>query len=76
MRRLNLALAAVVLGVAAFWATGNPAPAVTFKCPSNPVTTCTSCLYFGVKSSYQCTLFCINGVPHRSCNTCGEGCNN
>ena len=51
-------------------------PVLTFNCPQDPVTTCTSCFYFGTQSSYSCTTFCVNGVPHRSCTTCGEGCNN
>jgi len=53
----------------------SPQPVLTFQCPPDPVTTCNSCLYFGTPSSYSCTIFCFNGVPHRSCNTCGEGCN-
>src|SRR5947209_16260053 len=53
----------------------SPQPVLTFQCPPDPVTTCNSCLYFGTPSSYSCTTFCFNGVPHRSCNTCGEGCN-
>ena len=53
-----------------------PAPqsALTITCTAPPTTVCTSCLYFGIRTSYQCTTFCVNGVPHRSCNTCGEGC--
>ena len=53
---------------------GTPRSAIPFQCPSEPVTTCTSCLDFGIPSSFQCTTFCVGGVPHRSCNTCGEGC--
>jgi hypothetical protein len=52
----------------------NPTPNLTVTCTAPPTTVCTSCLYFGVKSAYQCTTFCLNGVLHRSCNTCGEGC--
>src|SRR6476646_6134322 len=43
-------------------------------CPPEPVVTCDSCFLFGVTYSYQCTLFCSNGVPHRSCTYCGSGC--
>lgn len=50
-----------------------PAPTL-LACNGQVTTTCNSCLYFGEKSSYQCTYFCINGVPHVSCDTCGEGC--
>jgi hypothetical protein len=50
-----------------------PAP-TPLACNGQVTTTCNSCLYFGEKSSYQCTYFCINGVPHVSCDTCGEGC--
>ncbi|HZF10047.1 MAG TPA: hypothetical protein VFE33_14755 [Thermoanaerobaculia bacterium] len=53
----------------------SPQPVLTFQCPPEPITSCNSCLYFGIPSSYSCTIFCVNGVPHRSCNTCGEGCN-
>jgi hypothetical protein len=52
----------------------NPTPNLTVTCTIPPTTVCTSCLYFGVKSAYQCTTFCVNGVLHRSCSTCGEGC--
>ncbi len=54
-----------------------PAPQATagFTCTSPPTTVCNSCLYFGTPSAYQCTTFCLNGVLHRSCNTCGQGCN-
>ena len=51
----------------------NPQPAFNL-CPPEPVVTCNSCFYFGVTTSYQCTFFCVNGVPHRSCGFCGEGC--
>jgi hypothetical protein len=53
---------------------GNAQPVLTFVCPPEPVTSCNSCLYFGIPSNYQCTIYCANGVPHRSCNICGEGC--
>lgn len=53
---------------------GAPQPAA-IQCPPEPVTTCSSCLYFGIPSYYQCSTYCINGVFHRSCTTCGEGCN-
>jgi hypothetical protein len=53
----------------------NPTPNLSFTCTIPPTTVCTSCFDFGVKSSYQCTTYCLNGVLHRSCNTCGEGCN-
>ena len=43
-------------------------------CPPEPIVTCNSCFEFGVTYSYQCTLFCSNGVPHRSCSFCGSGC--
>jgi len=43
-------------------------------CPPEPVVTCNSCFDFGVWTSQQCTLFCSNGVPHRSCSFCGSGC--
>ena len=52
----------------------DPTPNLTATCNTPPTTVCTSCLYFGVKSAYQCTTFCLNGVLHRSCTTCGEGC--
>lgn len=52
----------------------DPNPNLTATCTAPPTTVCTSCLYFGIKSAYQCTTFCLNGVLHRSCNTCGEGC--
>jgi len=54
----------------------NPQPAASALnlCPPEPVVTCNSCFLFGVTYSYQCTLFCSNGVPHRSCSPCGSGC--
>ena len=53
----------------------NPQPAaLTPFCPSEPVVTCNSCFDFGITTSYQCTIFCSNGVPHRSCSPCGSGC--
>lgn len=56
--------------------TVNPQPASTALnlCPPEPVVTCNSCFLFGVTYSYQCTFFCSNGVPHRSCTYCGSGC--
>lgn len=71
MRKMRLALVGSLL----LWATTASRPALTLPCPPDPVTVCNSCLYFGVQSSYQCTTFCVNGVFHRTCNTCGEGCN-
>ena len=44
-------------------------------CPPEPVTSCNSCINFGVPSSYQCTIYCVNGMPRRTCNQCGQGCN-
>jgi hypothetical protein len=52
-----------------------PQPDPMFTCPP-PTTTCNSCLYFGTPSGYSCSTWCVNGVFHRSCGTCGEGCNN
>ena len=49
-------------------------PATLPICQNQPTITCNTCLDFGVPSSYQCITFCINGVPHRSCGTCGDGC--
>jgi hypothetical protein len=71
MRKIRLALAGTLL----LCATTASRPALTIICPQDPVTTCNSCLYFGVQSSYQCTTFCFNGTLRRSCNTCGQGCN-
>jgi hypothetical protein len=51
-----------------------PTPAAGTLCQKLPITTCNSCFDFGVTSSYQCILFCVNGVPHQSCGTCGDGC--
>ena len=48
-------------------------PALTL-CPPEPIVTCNSCFLLGETLSYQCTLFCSNGVPHRSCTFCGSGC--
>jgi hypothetical protein len=53
-----------------------PSQSVPLTCTTQGGTTCYSCLYFGEKTSYECTTFCINGVLHRTCNTCGEGCLN
>jgi len=50
-----------------------PPPILAVNC--QPVTTCTSCFYEGFQSAYQCFTYCVNGVPHRSCGTCAEGCN-
>jgi len=78
MRRMKPALlASLLLGLAtAVWASA-PAPqsAAGFACTLPPTTVCNSCLYFGTPSAYQCTTFCLNGVLHRSCSTCGQGCN-
>jgi hypothetical protein len=43
-------------------------------CPPEPVVSCNSCFDFGVWTSYQCTLYCVDGVAHRSCSFCGSGC--
>jgi hypothetical protein len=43
-------------------------------CPSEPIVSCNSCFDFGVTTSYQCTIFCSNGVPKRTCSPCGSGC--
>lgn len=52
-----------------------PAPQPVLNlCPPEPVVTCNSCFLLGQTLSYQCTLFCSNGVPHRSCTYCGSGC--
>jgi hypothetical protein len=53
-----------------------PSQAVPLTCTTQGGTTCYSCLYFGEKTSYECTTYCIGGVLHRTCNTCGEGCLN
>ncbi len=50
-----------------------PAPVDAVNC--TPTTTCISCFDEGFTSSYSCTTFCINGVFHRTCGTCGTGCN-
>ena len=70
MRKMRLALVGSLL----FWAATAPGPALPINCPPEPVTVCNSCLYFGIPSSYRCVTFCVNGVFHRSCNTCGQGC--
>lgn len=49
-------------------------PAVSTLCQHLPITSCNTCFDFGVTSSYQCITFCVNGVPHQSCGTCGDGC--
>jgi len=51
----------------------NPQPAFNL-CPPEPVVTCNTCFLLGTYYSYQCTLFCSNGVPHRTCTYCGSGC--
>ncbi|HEX4964406.1 MAG TPA: hypothetical protein VF173_26550 [Thermoanaerobaculia bacterium] len=52
-----------------------PSPsAITPICPPEPVVSCNSCFLFGTTTSFQCTLFCSNGVLHRSCSPCGTGC--
>jgi hypothetical protein len=51
---------------------GSALPMAGITCQTT--TTCNSCLEFGVKTTFQCWTFCINGVFHRTCNTCGQGC--
>jgi hypothetical protein len=50
------------------------AAAISPLCPPEPVVTCGDCFNFGQWSTYRCTLFCVNGVPRRSCTPCGFAC--
>jgi hypothetical protein len=52
----------------------DPQPAAIILCPPEPIVSCNSCFLFGVTYSYQCTIFCSNGVPKRTCSPCGSGC--
>lgn len=56
--------------------TPQPLPAASF-CPDPPVETCESCTigaFPGTPSTHTCWLFCVNGMPRKSCQPCGEVC--
>ncbi len=47
---------------------------LVIPCPPEPIVQCESCFYFGTYLAYQCTTYCVNGAPRRSCTSCGSGC--
>ncbi|HKI01987.1 MAG TPA: hypothetical protein VKK31_08410 [Thermoanaerobaculia bacterium] len=53
----------------------SPQSVAVIPCPTEPITTCNDCFYFGQYLTYRCTTFCQNGVPRRTCGSCGSGCN-
>lgn len=54
--------------------TGSQELKIAIPCPPEPITSCHSCFSFGQWLSYTCTTFCQNGMPRRTCGSCGQGC--